>query len=164
METDVIVNAANSSLMGGGGVDGAIHRQGGPRILEECIEIRRKQWPAGLPTGKAVITTGGSLTAKWVIHTVGPIWQGGNRGECEFLRQAYENSLQLAFDKGLRSVAFPSIGPCAYGYPIEKACRVAIQAVNEFLCRKNWLQKVMLVLFSERDLQIYQSAASEILK
>ena len=122
--TDAIVNAANSSLMGGGGVDGAIHRRGGPEILEECKEIRRTKLPQGLPTGKAVITSGGNLKAKWVIHTVGPIWRGGNQGEAELLTNAYRNSLQLATFKGLRTVAFPSISTGAYGYPIEKASKI----------------------------------------
>src|SRR3990172_7186292 len=109
METDAIVNAANSSLMGGGGVDGSIHRKGGPRILEECKRIRATEWPEGLPTGKAVITSGGSLKDKFVIHTVGPVWHGGGRGESELLADAYRNSLALAAAKKLRKVAFPSI-------------------------------------------------------
>jgi O-acetyl-ADP-ribose deacetylase (regulator of RNase III) len=109
VEADAIVNAANSRLMGGGGVDGAIHHKGGPKIMEECKRIRETEWPDGLPTGKAVITTGGNLKAKHVIHTVGPVWLGGFHVEAELLKQAYRNSLKLAVSKGLKTVAFPSI-------------------------------------------------------
>ena len=117
METDAIVNAANSSLMGGGGVDGAINRKGGPKILEECKKIRAIEWPEGLPTGKAVITSAGNLKAKYAIHTVGPVWRGGNRSEPELLAQAYRNSLRLAVSKGLKtSLSFHKYGrvrlPC----------------------------------------------------
>src|SRR4030042_724594 len=119
METDAIVNAANSSLMGGGGVDGAIHRRGGPKILEECKRIRATEWLEGLPTGKAVITSGGKLKAKHVIQTVGPIWRGGNEGEAELLKEAYTNSLRVATLNKLKTIAFPSISTGAYGYPIE---------------------------------------------
>jgi len=114
-ETDAIVNAANSSLMGGGGVDGAIHRKGGPKILEECKKIRETEWPDGLPTGKAVITTGGNLKAKYVIHTVGPVWRGGKYGEPELLAEAYRNSLKLAVSRGLKTIAFPAISRLPYG-------------------------------------------------
>ena len=155
METDAIVNAANSSLMGGGGVDGAIHRRGGPKILEECKRIRATEWPQGLPTGKAVITSGGNLKAKYVIHTVGPVWGGGNRGEAELLAQAYQNSLRLAVAEGLKSVAFPSISTGAYGYPVEEACRVALKAVKEFLEKEDNLDEVVFVLFSEHVLEVY---------
>ena len=163
MDTDAIVNAANPSLMGGGGVDGAVHRKGGPKILEERKKIRATEYPDGLPTGKAVITTGGNLKARYVIHTVGPIWRGGNRGEPELLAEAYRNSLKLAVSKGLKTVAFPSISTGAYGYPIEKACRVALTTVKEFLEKENQLEKVVLVLFSRRDFEIYIEAAREIL-
>jgi O-acetyl-ADP-ribose deacetylase (regulator of RNase III) len=125
--TDAIVNAANSSLMGGGGVDGAIHRKGGSRILEECKKIRTTEWPKGLPTGKAVITTGGKLKARFVIHTVGPIWRGDDKGEAELLADCYRNSLRLAKSKDLSSISFPSISTGAYGYPIEEACQVALR-------------------------------------
>jgi O-acetyl-ADP-ribose deacetylase (regulator of RNase III) len=162
METDAIVNAANSSLMGGGGVDGAIHRRGGPTILEECKRIRTTEWPQGLPTGKAVITSGGNLKAKHVIHTVGPIWRGGSRGEPELLAQAYHNSLKLASGKGLKTVAFPSISTGAYGYPIEQASRVALGAVKTFLEKENRLDEVVFVLFSERALETYVSAAQKV--
>ena len=164
MDTDAIVNAANSSLMGGGGVDGAIHRKGGPKILEECKRIRATEWPNGLPTGKAVITTGGNLKAKYVIHTVGPVWRGGTRGEPELLAEAYRNSLKLAVSKGLKTVAFPSISTGAYGYPIEKACKVALATVKEFLEKEDKLDKVVFVLFTARDLEVYKKAAKEIIK
>jgi O-acetyl-ADP-ribose deacetylase (regulator of RNase III) len=144
-------------------VDGAIHRKGGPKILEECKRIRATEYPDGLPTGKAVITTGGNLKARYVIHTVGPIWRGGNRGEPELLAEAYRNSLKLAVSKGLKTIAFPSISTGAYGYPIEKACRVALTTVKEFLEKENQLEKVVLVLFSRRDFEIYMEAAREIL-
>jgi O-acetyl-ADP-ribose deacetylase (regulator of RNase III) len=163
METDAIVNAANPSLMGGGGVDGAIHRKGGPKILEECKRIRATEWPNGLPTGKAVITSGGNLKAKYVIHTVGPIWRGGSSGEPELLAEAYRNSLKLAVSKGLKTIAFPSISTGAYGYPIEKACKVALTTVKEFLEKEDKLDVVMLVLFSRRDFEIYKEAAEEIM-
>jgi O-acetyl-ADP-ribose deacetylase (regulator of RNase III) len=141
METDAIVNAANRSLMGGGGVDGAIHRRGGPAILEECRRIRATEWPEGLPTGKAVITGAGNLKARHVIHTIGPIWRGGNRGEPELLAQAYQNSLKLAVEKGLKAVAFPSISTGAYGYPIRDASHVGLEAVKQFLKKEDTLAK-----------------------
>ena len=162
VEADAIVNAANSTLMGGGGVDGAIHRKGGPKILEECKRIRALEWPTGLPTGKAVITSGGNLKAKFVIHTVGPVWHGGSNGEEELLRQAYVNSLRLAVSKGLRSLAFPSISTGAYGYPTEKASRVAVRAVKAFLENEDKLEKVILVLFSERDYAVYLKTVQEL--
>ena len=163
METDAIVNAANSSLMGGGGVDGAIHRKGGPRILEECKKIRATKWPEGLPTGKAVITSAGNLKAKRVIHTVGPVWRGGNRGEPELLAQAYQNSLTLAGSKGLRTIAFPSISTGAYGYPIEDASHIALKTVKEVLEKEDSLDEVVFVLFSEPDLKIYMETMKELL-
>jgi O-acetyl-ADP-ribose deacetylase (regulator of RNase III) len=164
METDAIVNAANPSLMGGGGVDGAIHREGGPKILEECKRIRATEWPNGLPTGKAVITTGGNLKAKYVIHTVGPVWYGGDRGEPELLADAYRNSLKLAVSKGLKTIAFPSISTGAYGYPIEKASRIAIKTVKEFLEKEDKLEEVIFVLFSKSNFEVYAEAAREILQ
>jgi O-acetyl-ADP-ribose deacetylase (regulator of RNase III) len=161
MKTDAIVNAANSFLMGGGGVDGAIHRKGGPKILEECKRIRATEWPQGLPTGKAVVTSGGNLKAKHVIHTVGPVWQGGNENEPELLADAYRNSLNLAVSKGLRSIAFPSISTGAYGYPIQDASRVALRTVKEFLKSEDGLEEVTFVLFSEHDLNVYKDAARD---
>lgn len=162
METDAIVNAANSSLMGGGGVDGTIHRRGGPQILEECKHLRATEWPKGLLTGKAAITTGGHLKAKNVIHTVGPVWHGGNQNEPELLAEAYHNSLKLAVAKGLKTIAFPSISTGAYRYPTEQASRVAFEAVKEFLEKEDRLSTVTFVSFTKNDLAIYTEAAKEV--
>jgi len=162
-QTDAIVNAANPTLMGGVGVDGVIHRKGGPKILEECKRIRASDWPDGLPTGKAVITSGGNLKARYVIHTVGPVWRGGNSGEPELLAEAYRSSLKLAVSKGLRTVAFPSISTGAYGYPMAKASTVALATVKEFLEREDRLEKVVFVLFAENDLGTYKRVAAGIL-
>lgn len=161
VEADAIINAANSSLMGGGGVDGAIHRLGGPKILEECKRIIATQWPDGLPTGKAVITSGGNLKAKHVIHTVGPMWLGGFHVEAELLKQAYRNSLKLAVANGLKTIAFPSISTGAYGYPIEEASHIAVRTVKNFLENDDKLERVIFVLFSERDYQTYVHAAED---
>jgi len=163
IEADAIVNAANSSLMGGGGVDGAIHRKGGPQILEECKRIRATEWPDGLPTGKAVITSGGNLKAKYVIHTVGPVWLGGFHVEAELLKQAYKNSLKLAVAKGVKTIAFPSISTGAYGYPVEDASRIPVRTVKEFLEKEDKLERVVFVLFSENDFQVYFKTAESIL-
>ena len=151
--TDAIVNAANSSLMGGGGVDGAIHRAGGPAILEECKKIVARQ--GRLPTGKAVITTGGNLKAEHVIHTVGPVWHDGSRGEADLLASAYTESLRLAVTSGLKTVSFPSISTGAYGYPIDSAAEVALQAVTRFLERETSLEEVVFVLFDNRTCEVY---------
>jgi O-acetyl-ADP-ribose deacetylase (regulator of RNase III) len=161
-DVDAIVNAANPTLMGGGGVDGAIHRKGGSKILEECKQIRATLYPNGLPTGEAVITSGGKLKAKYVIHTVGPIWRGGNSNEAELLSKAYKNSLRIAKNRGLKSIAFPSISTGAYGYPIEKASMVALSTVKEFLEKEDELEEVIFVLFSKKDLEIYEQMAIEI--
>jgi O-acetyl-ADP-ribose deacetylase len=155
VEADAIVNAANSTLLGGGGVDGAIHSKGGPQILKECKQIRATTWPDGLPTGVAVVTSGGTLKTKHVIHTVGPIWRGGFYGEEKLLRQAYWNSLKLAVASGFKSVAFPSISTGAYGYPKQEACKVALKAVKDFLVSDDRVEKVVFVLFSELDYEIY---------
>ena len=163
-DTDAIVNAANSSLMGGGGVDGAIHRRGGSKILEECKKIRSAQWPDGLPTGKAVITSGGHLNARYVIHTVGPIWRGGYHGEQELLADSYRNSMKLAVSEGLRTISFPSISTGAYGYPIEMASQIALSTIRKFLEREDNIDLVVFVLFSELDLKVYQEVAKEILR
>lgn len=163
IDTDAIVNAANASLMGGGGVDGTIHRRGGPEILEECKRIRATEWPDGLPTGKAVITSGGKLKAKYVIHTVGPVWHGGTQEEPELLADAYRNSLRLAESKGLKTMAFPSISTGAYRYPVEKASRIALSTVKEFLEKEDKLDKVVFVLFTNYDLESYKEAAKKIL-
>lgn len=156
---DAIVNAANSSLMGGGGVDGAIHRRGGKEILKECKEVRRNLWPEGMPTGEAVITSGGNLPAKHVIHTVGPVWKGGTRNEPELLGRAYRNSLSIALEAGIRSIAFPSISTGAYGYPIREASRIALSNVKAFLEKNFGIEKVVFVLFSDRDYMAYMEAA-----
>ncbi len=161
-DTDAVVNAANSSLMGGGGVDEAIHRKGGSRILEECKRIRATIYPEGLPIGKAVVTSGGNLKAKYVIHTVGPIWQDGLHGEPAFLEQAYRNSLIAAALKGVKSVAFPSISTGAYRYPIEEASRIALKTVKKYLEKEDTLSRVDFVLFSERDLGVYLKRAKEL--
>jgi O-acetyl-ADP-ribose deacetylase (regulator of RNase III) len=155
--TDAIVNAANSSLMGGGGVDGAIHRAGGPAILAECKQIVARQ--GRLPPGKAVITTGGNLPAKYVIHTVGPVWHGGNQGEDKILASCYTESLQLAEEKQLNSIAFPSISTGAFGYPVDQAADVAINAVISFLQEKaRSLKEVRFVLYDLRTYEAYQKA------
>jgi O-acetyl-ADP-ribose deacetylase (regulator of RNase III) len=161
-DVDAIVNAANSSLMGGGGVDGAIHRKGGPKILEECKQIRSKEWPEGLPKGKAVITSGGNLKAKYVIHTVGPIWRDGKSGEKKLLKDAYLNSLKIAVQKKLKSISFPSISTGAYAYPIDEAARTALSTIKEFLEKEKGLEEVNFVLFTEDDLKTYQDAEVEI--
>ena len=155
--TDVIVNAANSGLRGGGGVDGAIHRAGGPAIMAECRRI------GGCPTGSAVITTGGDLPARHVIHTVGPRWSGGERGEAELLSSAYRSSLDVAVRNGLRSVAFPSISTGVYGYPTAQASQVALGAVLDFL-RQNpgVLETVRFVLFSQADFRAYRQTLEEL--
>ena len=164
VEADVIVNAANSTLLGGGGVDGAIHRKGGPKILEECKRIRESQWPDGLPTGKAVITSGGNLKAKHVIHTVGPVWFGGFHVEAELLKQAYRNSLKVAVANGLKTVAFPSISTGAYHYPVEEASRIAIGTVKKFLEEEDKLERVVFVLFSDRDFDVYLKAVEDLVE
>ena len=163
VDADAIVNAANPTLMGGGGVDGAIHRKGGPTILDECKRLRTSKWPNGLPTGKAVVTSGGNLKAEYVIHTVGPIWHGGSHGEPGFLADSYENSLELAASKKLKTLAFPSISTGAYGYPVEKASRTALTTVKQFLERESTLREIIFALFTEHDFKVYKEAANEIL-
>jgi O-acetyl-ADP-ribose deacetylase (regulator of RNase III) len=152
--TEAIVNAANSSLMGGGGVDGAIHRAGGPAILEECKQIVSKI--GRLDTGKAVMTTGGNLQAKYVIHTVGPVWRGGGHGEAELLASAYRESLKLATERKLKSLSFPSISTGAYGYPMAEAAEVALSTVVDFLRDKSTsLAEVFFVLYDAESYRIY---------
>jgi O-acetyl-ADP-ribose deacetylase (regulator of RNase III) len=160
-KTDAIVNAANSSLMGGGGVDGAIHRAGGPAILEECKKIRSAQ--GSLPTGKAVATTGGKLNARHVIHTVGPVWNGGNKNEAELLQSCYRESLMLAEKLALRTVAFPSISTGAFGYPVEKAAVVALSAVIEVLAQLSSVSEAHFVLLDEDSFAAYNEAAGDLL-
>ncbi|RMG23794.1 MAG: O-acetyl-ADP-ribose deacetylase [Bacteroidetes bacterium] len=154
VDTEAIVNAANSSLLGGGGVDGAIHRKGGPAILQACREIRRRQ--GGCPTGEAVITTAGNLPARYVIHTVGPVWQGGHAGEAGLLANCYRNSLLLAEDRQLSSIAFPNISTGVYGYPKAEAARVAIQTVKDFAPQASSLKKVLFVCFDEENYRLYR--------
>src|SRR5207302_5328310 len=150
-DVDAIVNAANSSLLGGGGVDGAIHRAGGPAILEECREIRRTRFPEGLPTGEAVITTGGRLPALYVIHTVGPVYGSHHGTEAELLANCYHNSLTLAVEKNLTSIAFPAISTGVYGYPLEEAAEVSSKTIENFLSTDRQLKEVRLVFFQDRD-------------
>ncbi|GAB6064721.1 O-acetyl-ADP-ribose deacetylase [Deferrisoma palaeochoriense] len=152
---DAVVNAANSSLMGGGGVDGAIHRAGGPAILEECKRIVKEI--GRLEPGKAVATTAGNLPARYVIHTVGPIWRGGTRGEAEVLRSAYRESLRLAEKLGCRTVAFPSISTGAYGYPLDEAAEVALGTVADHLRAGSPLEEVRFVLFGPDALAAYEA-------
>src|SRR6266705_4834162 len=154
-DVDAIVNAANSSLLGGGGVDGAIHRAGGPGILEECREIRRTRFPEGLPTGEAVITTGGKLPALYVIHTVGPIYGEHHGKEAELLANCYHNSLTLAVEKNLTSIAFPAISTGIYGYPLAEAAEVASRTIENFLATDRQLKEVRLVFFQARDAQVF---------
>jgi len=160
--TDAIVNAANSGLMGGGGVDGAIHRAGGPAILEECKQIVAKQ--GRLPTGKAVITTGGNLKAKHVIHTVGPIWYGGTKNEADLLTSAYQESLKLAAKNILVSISFPSISTGAYGYPVAEASEVAVKSVASFLKEQvTSIKEVVFVLFDSGTYDAYRSALEKMI-
>lgn len=152
-ETEAVVNAANSSLLGGSGVDGAIHRVGGPKILEECKQIRASHGKC--PTGEAVITTGGNLKADYVIHTVGPIWRGRKVDEPELLKNGYQNSLKLAKEKKIKTISFPSISTGAYGYPTEKASLVALETVLEYITDNDDFDEVRFVLFSDEDYKIY---------
>ena len=158
--TDAIVNAANSGLMGGGGVDGAIHRAGGPAILEECRQIISRQ--GRLPTGQAVITTAGRMKARHVIHTVGPIWHGGASREAELLSSAYRESLKLAAANNLASIAFPSISTGAYGYPVDEAARLAIKTVASFLTKTSSIKEVVFVLFDDHTYAAYAAALGEL--
>src|ERR1700674_1175558 len=150
-DVDAIVNAAEASLMGGGGVDGAIHRAGGPAILEACREIRRTQYPAGLPTGEAVITTAGNLPARHVFHTVGPVYGQHHGREAELLAACYQNSLRLAVRHSLTSMAFPAISTGVFGYPPSEAAVVSSQAIMKFLAGDETLQEVRLIFFQLRD-------------
>ncbi|MCR4320465.1 MAG: O-acetyl-ADP-ribose deacetylase [Candidatus Brocadiaceae bacterium] len=157
-ETDAIVNAANSSLLGGGGVDGAIHRAGGTKILEECRKL------GGCPTGEARITTGGNLKAKYVIHTVGPVYSGGKKREAELLANAYKNSLSLASQFKLKRVAFPSISTGAYGYPLDDAATVALKTAINYLKTHTDVELVRFVLFGQKAYQAYDRALQELVK
>jgi O-acetyl-ADP-ribose deacetylase len=159
-DTDAIVNAANSSLMGGGGVDGAIHRAGGPAILEDCKQIVARQ--RRLPTGHAVATTGGRLKARHVIHTVGPIWSGGSEDEAQLLESCYRESLRVADELKLTTVAFPSISTGAFGYPVAAAAKVALAAVAQALRSADHVREVRFVLFDTTTFAAYQEAAGSL--
>ena len=158
LKVDAIVNAANSSLMGGGGVDGAIHRAGGPAILEECLQIIA--WQGRCETGEAVITTGGNLSARFVIHTVGPVWHGGNNNEVQLLENAYLNSLKLALENEVETIAFPNISTGVYSFPKEKAARIAIQTVTDFLSGNDQIKKVYFVCFDQENYDLYNQLLS----
>ncbi|MER3524174.1 MAG: O-acetyl-ADP-ribose deacetylase [Ignavibacteria bacterium] len=158
-DVDAIVNAANSSLMGGGGVDGAIHRAGGPQILEECKAYVARHGP--LPTGEAMITRGGRLKARYVIHTAGPVWHGGDKREVELLVNAYRNSLKLARAHGVHTIAFPSISTGVYGFPIDRASRIAFNTVRTFVEHDTSLHEVRFVTFSTADYDVYAAVFEE---
>lgn len=155
LAVDAIVNAANTTLLGGGGVDGAIHRAAGPELLEECRKL------GGCPTGEAKITKGYKLPSKYVIHTVGPVWSGGARGEDDLLRNCYRNSLALAVRHGIRTLAFPSISTGAYRFPIERASGIAVETVRECLNEMKSIEKVVFVCFSKSDGEVYEKALAE---
>jgi O-acetyl-ADP-ribose deacetylase (regulator of RNase III) len=154
-DVDAIVNAANPTLLGGGGVDGAIHRAGGPHILAACREIRRTQFPDGLPPGEAVITTGGNLAAQYVIHTVGPIYGRHDGREAQLLTACYQNCLRLAASHSLTSIAFPAISTGAFGYPPSEAAAVSSEAIAEYLAGDEILEEVRLVFFQARDADLF---------
>jgi len=155
-QVDAIVNAANNSLLGGGGVDGAIHRAAGPELLEECRMLN------GCPTGEAKITKGYRLPAKFVIHTVGPIWRGGDSNEDQLLENCYKNSLKRAVENEIETIAFPSISTGVYGFPIERASRIALKTVKAFLEKNERIKKVTFVCFGTHDYQVYQRAIKEV--
>lgn len=159
--TDAIVNAANSGLMGGGGVDGAIHRAGGPAILEECKRIRAER--GRLPAGQAVVTTGGRLKARHVIHTVGPVWRGGGQGEADLLASAYRESLKMASGQKLKSIAFPAISTGAYGYPVGPATEIALRAIIDFAEHDDSLADVVFVLFDSATYRVYTDTLQRLL-
>lgn len=154
IQADAIVNAANSSLLGGGGVDGAIHRAGGPEILEECRKIRYRQ--GGCATGEAVITTAGKLPAKFVIHTVGPVWNKGSNKEEELLANAYRNSLRVALDNGVQTIAFPNISTGIYHFPKDKAAAIAVETVRSFTASHPGIEEVIFVCFDEENYNLYR--------
>ncbi|UZR92286.1 O-acetyl-ADP-ribose deacetylase [Chondrinema litorale] len=152
---DAVVNAANSSLLGGGGVDGAIHRAGGSQILEECVKIRNRQ--GGCNTGEAVITTGGKLPAKYVIHTVGPVWQGGNKNEAQLLESCYTKSLDICKEHQIKTVAFPNISTGIYGYPKQPAAEIAVKTVSKYLQANSEIEEIIFVCFDEENFALYKA-------
>jgi O-acetyl-ADP-ribose deacetylase (regulator of RNase III) len=154
-DVTAIVNAANSTLLGGGGVDGAIHSAGGPKILEECKQVRKTTYPDGLPTGQAVLTTGGNLPAKYVIHTVGPVYGRDPERESELLAACYQNSLRLAHQHAISSIAFPSISTGVYGYPKPEAAKISSSAIKEFLTADEQIEQVRLVFFQQGDARVF---------
>ena len=156
MQVDAIVNAANSSLLGGGGVDAAIHRAGGPEILLECKKIRAAEWPDGLPTGKAVVTGAGNLPCRYVIHTVGPVWHGGTQSEDILLADAYRNSVETAAALGLKTMAFPAISTGIYGYPPEKAAQVVWNTLTETMKKHELPKKIFLVFFNAASMETFR--------
>jgi O-acetyl-ADP-ribose deacetylase (regulator of RNase III) len=158
VSVDAIVNAANTSLMGGGGVDGAIHRAGGPQILEECRKIVARQ--GGCKVGEAVITSGGNLPAKYVIHTVGPVWNGGKNGEAKKLNNCYTNSLQLAIDNGCKTIAFPNISTGIYHFPKDKAASISVEATIEFLSKQPGIDRVLFVCFDSENFALVRDELS----
>lgn len=155
-ETDAIVNAANSGLRGGGGVDGAIHRAGGPSIMEECRKI------GSCPTGQAVVTGGGNLKARYVIHTVGPVYRGGSRGEAGLLKSAYRESLKRVTEKGLTSVSFPAISAGVYGYPLEEAARIALTTAIDYVKDHDEIRLIRFVLFSRDIYDVFSNELKQI--
>lgn len=157
-KVDALVNAANSSLMGGGGVDGAIHRAGGPLILKECKALRDEKYSGGLETGQVAVTTAGFLPAKYVIHTVGPVWHGGTKNEEKLLDDCYKNSLKAAVEKSCVSIAFPAVSTGIYGFPKNQAAVVASRTVKAFLEGDDTIQKVVFVFFSNEDAEIFLAA------
>ncbi|MBO9681834.1 MAG: O-acetyl-ADP-ribose deacetylase [Flavisolibacter sp.] len=159
LKVDAIVNAANSSLMGGGGVDGAIHRAGGPAILEECKKIVARQ--GGCKTGEAVITTAGNLPAKYVIHTVGPVWNGGNGNENEKLANCYLNSLRLAVEHNCKTIAFPNISTGVYRFPKEEAAKISVESIQEFLFGNNSIERAIIVCFDDENFRHVQNRITE---
>jgi O-acetyl-ADP-ribose deacetylase (regulator of RNase III) len=154
-DADAVVNAANSSLLGGGGVDGALHRAAGPALLEACREVRRTRFPDGLPAGEAVATPGGNLPARWVIHTVGPVWGQHAGRERELLASCYSRSLAIAAENELEAIAFPAISTGVFGFPRDEAAAVASRAIAEFLSRHELPREVRLVFFSEEDARVF---------
>ncbi len=154
---DAIVNAANNALLGGGGVDGAIHRAAGPGLLAECRRLN------GCATGQAKITSGYNLPAQWVIHTVGPIWQGGNQDEDNLLAQCYQNSLALAEQNDIKSIAFPSISTGVYSFPMERAAKIAVTEIKQFLEKGSQIERVVLVCFGQRAYNIHKAVVKEII-